>query len=141
MSKDCDFRDYPFCNKDCFTCYWRNIICPTLAIMADDIESRVGLDKLINKKVKEVIDENRLSPTERNGLEVTSKSLYKFLKNMDKDDEIYIDFFINGRWRFSSKSLELFKVEECLNYLPDELITSNCELVSDSGVTRVKVSL
>ena len=76
---------------------------------------------------------------QRNDLEVTNNSLYHLLKQMDKESEIEIDFFVNDNWRFSSEHLGLYKVEECLNFLPDDLIISACDLVSDEGKTRVKV--
>ncbi len=139
MSKNCEFKDYPFCTGDCFSCYWDNVIKARLEVLVDSIYTRKDLDDIFRDKVKKEVDKNRTKPTERSCLEVSKNSLYHILKRMDKDASVIIDFFINDNFRFSSEGLELYKVEECLNFLPDDLIASNCELVSDGRVTRIKV--
>lgn len=141
MSKNCEFRDYPFCTGDCFTCYYDNIMQPRFEVLVDSINSRVQLNNQFRDKVKVLVDERRQNPTARNSLEVSKSSLYHLLKRMEGKSKIIIDFFINNRWKFSSVDIELFSVEECLNFLPDELIQSNCEIVSEKGVTKVNVNL
>ena len=58
---------------------------------------------------------------------------------MDRETDVVIDFFIKGNWRFSSEGLGLYSVEECLNFLPDDLIASDCDLLLAEGKVKVNV--
>lgn len=135
----CEFRDYPFCTGDCFSCFWYNVIRPRVKLIKKKLLFRVRHNELFRAKVKELVDERKRAPVERKCIEVTKRSLYHLLKGMDKGSEIVIDFFINGNWRFSSEGLGLYSVEECLNFLPDDLIASDCDLLSAEGKVNVNV--
>lgn len=141
MIKNCTFKDYPFCDGNCFGCRLVLDIIPSLFLVKDDVEIKVKHNNNFRDKVKELVQERKQNPIGRNNLEVSRTSLYHLLKRMDKESEITVDFFINGRWRFSSEGLELFSVNECLNFLPDDLIACDCELLSEEGKARVRVNI
>ena len=135
----CAFKDYPFCTGDCFSCFWNNVIRPRARLAKKKLEYRSKSNELCRIKVKELVDERKRAPVERKGVEVTKNSLYHLLKGMDRETDVVIDFFIKGNWRFSSEGLGLYSVEECLNFLPDDLIASDCDLLSAEGKVKVNV--
>ena len=141
MYNMCDFKEYPFCDNNCLCCVWFGIVRKNLKQVRNSVEDRIHFNEIFRDKVRVLVEERKKEPSGRNGLEVTSSSLYHLLKGLDPDERVYIDFFVSGKWRFSSEDFDMRSAGECLRFLPDDLICSECKIVSEGQIKRIRANV
>ena len=137
----CPFSDNPGCSGSCSSCKYMSVIIPLTIQVDEKMRRRVSIDNIFRSKVKELVDLRKSITRGREGLDVSPDSLYCLLKHMDSKREVLIDFYICDRWKLSSDGLGLTTSEECLSFLPDDLITSHCSVISYTDRVRIRADL
>ncbi|MBR5178510.1 MAG: hypothetical protein IKW90_06895 [Lachnospiraceae bacterium] len=142
MIKDCNFKDYPFCNSNCNKCILLTQIMPLLSEVSELFKVRTRLNRVLEKKIKMTVDRRKKEGRINDLSNVRIRdNLYCCLKDRNKDDKVIINFFLNRHFRFSSQGIGLETIEECLNYIPSDFLNCPCLKVDERNCLCIDVNM